>query len=93
MRRGTTPITCSCRKTWAGPFPDGAEPHPFLRYRTLLSPYRLARTAGLPDAAWADLVGALDEALVRVDGRGFRVTPLTASPRWRARREARVSCG
>jgi threonine synthase len=64
----------------AGPFPAGGEAHPFLRYRSLLSPYRLARAAGLPDAAWSDLVGALDEALFRVDGRGFRVTPLTRQP-------------
>jgi threonine synthase len=65
---------------FAGTFPAGAEEHPFLRYRALLSPYRLARSAGLPDAAWSDLVGALDEALVRVDSRGFRVTPLTRQP-------------
>ncbi|HEX7623570.1 MAG TPA: pyridoxal-phosphate dependent enzyme, partial [Anaeromyxobacteraceae bacterium] len=64
----------------AATYPTAAEAHPFLRYRALLSPYRLARAAGLPDAAWSDLVGALDEALVRIDGRGFRVTPLTRQP-------------
>ena len=58
-------------------FPDGGEQNPFLRYRTLLSPYRLARAVGLSDAAWSDLVGELDTALIAVDGRGFRVTPLT----------------
>ncbi|HYS81522.1 MAG TPA: pyridoxal-phosphate dependent enzyme [Anaeromyxobacteraceae bacterium] len=63
-----------------GAYPGGGEAHPFLRYRALLSPYRLARASGLPDAAWFELVGALDEALVRVDGRGFRVTPLTRQP-------------
>ncbi|MFL5273053.1 MAG: pyridoxal-phosphate dependent enzyme [Anaeromyxobacteraceae bacterium] len=61
-------------------WPSESEPHPFLRYRALLSPYRVARALGLPDAAWSDLVGALDEALVRVDGRGFRVTPLARAP-------------
>ncbi len=61
-------------------FPGGGEEDPFLRDRALLSPYRLARQAGLPDAAWADVVGRLDEALVRVDGRGFRVTPMAAQP-------------
>ncbi len=62
------------------PFPSGAELDPFMRYRSLLSPYRLARAAGLPDAAWADLVGQLDDALVRADGRGFRRTPLAQHP-------------
>ncbi len=56
------------------------EPNPFLRYRALLSPYRLARASGLSDGAWADIVGELDLALVAVDGRGFRVTPLAPQP-------------
>lgn len=56
--------------------PIWSEPDPFLRYRAWLSPYRLARAAGLPDAAWVDLVGQLDEALTDVDGHGFRVTPM-----------------
>jgi len=54
----------------------GAESDPFLRYRSLLSPYRLARATGLSDAAWGDVVGALDRALIAVDGRGFRITPM-----------------
>jgi threonine synthase len=58
------------------PFPSGNEKNPFLRYRTLLSPYRLARAAGLSDAAWGDIVAQLDAALTAVDGRGFRVTPM-----------------
>ena len=53
------------------------DPNPFLRYRELLSPYRVARAAGLPDAAWDDIVGRLDDTLVAVDGRGFRTTPMT----------------
>jgi threonine synthase len=57
-------------------FPSGSEQNPFLRYRTLLSPYRLARAAGLSDAAWSEIVEELDAALVAVDGRGFRVTPM-----------------
>jgi threonine synthase len=57
-------------------WPDDAEANPYLRYRAMLSPYRLAREAGLSDAAWTDLVGSLDTALVAVDGRGFVVTPL-----------------
>lgn len=58
-------------------FPSGDEPNPFLRYRTLLSPYRFAREVGLSDAAWGDLVEELDTRLMTVDGRGFRVTPMT----------------
>ena len=57
-----------------------SDPHPFQRYRELLSPYRAARAAGLPDAAWDDIVGRLDDALVAVDGTGFRITPMTAEP-------------
>jgi threonine synthase len=54
--------------------------NPFLRYRELLSPFRVARAAGLPDAAWDDIVGRLDDALAAVDGSGFRVTPMTVEP-------------
>jgi threonine synthase len=61
----------------AAAFPRGSEPNPFLRYRTLLSPYRLAREAGLSDAVWRDLVEEFDTKLIAVDGRGFHVTPMT----------------
>jgi threonine synthase len=53
---------------------------PFLRYRRWLSPYRLARAAGLSDGAWFDVVGELDEALKAVDDRGFRRTPFARQP-------------
>ena len=61
--------------------PNGGEQNPFLRYRTLLSPYRLARASGLSDAAWCETVEELDAALAAVDGRGFRVTPMTDQKR------------
>lgn len=61
--------------------PMGSEPNPFLRYRALLSPYRLARAAGLSDAAWTDIVAGLDAALIAVDGRGFRITPMLDQPK------------
>jgi len=57
-------------------FPSGDEQNPFLRYRTLLSPYRLARDAGLSDAAWSEIVHELDAALAAIGGSGFRVTPM-----------------
>jgi threonine synthase len=60
----------------AAAWPSGSEENPFLRYRTLLSPYRLARAVGLSDQAWTDIVSELDEALIVADGRGFRATPL-----------------
>jgi threonine synthase len=56
------------------------EDEPFLRYRRWLSPYRLARAAGLSDAAWFDIVGELDEALKAADGRGFRGAPFARMP-------------
>src|SRR5215207_3788274 len=59
----------------------GTEANPFLRYRTLLSPYRVARSAGLSDAAWGDVVETLDSAVLRTAGRGFRVTPLADQAR------------
>ncbi|MDR3493124.1 MAG: pyridoxal-phosphate dependent enzyme [Ancalomicrobiaceae bacterium] len=63
-------------ETEAAPPPIGPEADPFLRYRAWLSPYRLARAAGLPESAWGDLVGELDRALTAIDGRGFRITPM-----------------
>lgn len=54
----------------------GNETDPFLRYRAWLSPYRLARSSGLIDHAWHDIVGQLDRALTAIDGHGFRVTPM-----------------
>ncbi len=58
----------------------GDEDNPFLRYRQWLTPYRLARAIGLSDAAWAELVGELDLRLQRIDGRGFRITPMARQP-------------
>jgi len=59
---------------------DVSATNPFVRYRQLLSMYRLAREVGLSDDAWQELVGRLDESLVEVDGSGFRLTPMTAQP-------------
>jgi threonine synthase len=66
-----------------GGFPSGGPgsgaDNPFLRYRALLHSYHAALAHGLSDAAYCDLVTELDEAVARVDGRGFRVTPLFRS--------------
>ncbi len=61
----------------AGAFEKRQEQDPFLRYRNWLSPYQIARKAGLSDQAWEDIVGKLDQALIAVDGKGFRITPMT----------------
>ena len=63
-----------------GEFISGSQNNPFLRYRTLLSPYRLGRSISLPDDAWAEIVETLDNSLIAVDGRGFRITPISQQP-------------
>ncbi|SDG76242.1 pyridoxal-phosphate dependent enzyme [Propionivibrio dicarboxylicus] len=60
---------------------DTASDDPFVRYRRFLSPYRLARRAGLSDEAWRDIAGRLDAALIAADGTGFRLTPLREQAR------------
>jgi threonine synthase len=57
-------------------WPAGGESHPFVRYRTLLYSYALARHRGLSDAWYVDAVGRLDARIAMVDGRGFALTPL-----------------
>lgn len=59
---------------------DKAQTDPFLRYRALLSPYHLCRSAGLTDDAWTEIVGALEDRLTAVDERAFRVTPMEPQP-------------
>jgi threonine dehydratase len=51
--------------------------NPFVRYRTLLDSYRTALAAGWSDADYVALVERLDDAVARVDERGFRVTPVS----------------
>jgi threonine synthase len=62
------------------PFGEGTSENPYVRYRALLSPYRLLRAAGLPDQTWLDLVGELEQALRSIEGHGFRITPLALQP-------------
>lgn len=56
-------------------YPATEEPHPFLRYRTLLHAYHAARARGAADADWCAAVGRLDLELGRVAGRGCAPTP------------------
>lgn len=66
-------------------FPLGAEAaaerQPFVRYRSLLHSYHLARAGGLSDSDYVALVGRLDGAVAKVDGRGFVATPLRGEGR------------
>ena len=56
-------------------FPDDGDPNPFVRYRGLLRSCHVARVHGLTDDAYVALVRSFDEAVARVDGHGFGVTP------------------
>ena len=57
------------------------EPNPFLRYRSLLRSHQLALAGGLSDADYRNLVGALDDSVAEVEGRGFRQTPFVRAER------------
>ncbi len=57
----------------AGAF-DPVEPT-FVRYRTLLRAYHVARAAGWPDARFVELASRLDAEVAVVAGTGFRETP------------------
>ncbi|MGQ0669355.1 MAG: pyridoxal-phosphate dependent enzyme [Actinomycetota bacterium] len=59
---------------------EGNEPNPFVRYRELFHSYHVARSHGLGDEGYVDLVRDLDERVAAVDGHGFRITPFERSP-------------
>jgi threonine synthase len=56
-------------------FPQGAETNPFVGYRDLSRSYHLARTNGIVDSAYVDIVERFDKEVAGVDGRGFVETP------------------
>jgi threonine synthase len=60
-------------------FPDEDDTCPFVRYRTLLHAYHVARAHGVPDEEFVALVRDLDARIAAVDGRGFVVTPFFRS--------------
>jgi threonine synthase len=60
-------------------WPKSGEQNPFVRYRTLFHAYHLARSRGMPDTAYVDLVEDLDRRVAEVDGRGFASTPFGRS--------------
>eukprot|EP00945_MAST-04E_sp_MAST-4E-sp1_P003152 g3152.t1 len=49
---------------------------PFLRYRALLYPYRIAIAKGMSDEVYVNIIQDLNNELVAVGGTGFTETPL-----------------
>ncbi len=56
-------------------FPTGSDPNPFIRFRALTHAYSVARSRGMTDEAFTEIVRTLDDAVRRVAGKGFVVTP------------------
>ena len=67
--------------TW----PDGDEGNPFVRYRSLFHAQHLALAGGLGDGEYRALVDELNDAVARVDGRGFCTTPFARADELSAR--------
>jgi threonine synthase len=59
----------------AEPGVDAGEPNPFIRYRSRLHSYRVARSRGVSDEGYVGIVRQLDSAIAVIDGRGFEATP------------------
>lgn len=57
-------------------WPTDEDPNPFVRFRSLLYSFGLARSNGMSDSDYVSLVRDLDAAVAEVDGRGFTTTPL-----------------
>jgi threonine synthase len=60
-------------------FPTGHEANPYIRYRSLLHCYQVARGGGMTDEGFCALVRRLDDAVAEIDGHGFTVTPFARS--------------
>lgn len=71
LARRLTPLT--------SPLVAGDSPNPFLRYRRHLLAWHTAIAAGLSDNGYGEIAERLDDAIARVDGHGFRTTPLLRS--------------
>jgi len=56
-----------------------ASVNPFVRFRALLYPYRVAMASGMSDQEYIALVTALDDKIKAIDGTGFVTTPLMYS--------------
>ena len=60
--------------------PDTGSDNPFVRYRNLLWSHRRFAETGRTDQDFVAAVDRLDERVAAVDGRGFRITPLSRAP-------------
>jgi threonine synthase len=58
----------------------GDSTNPFVRWREALYAWHAARARGWSDADFVSLVQRLDEAIARVDGHGFAITPYGSAP-------------
>mmetsp|Transcript_7002 Transcript_7002/g.14571 ORF Transcript_7002/g.14571 Transcript_7002/m.14571 type:complete len:706 (+) Transcript_7002:178-2295(+) len=57
-----------------------SSPSPFVKYRALLYPYRVAMANGMSDDKYVEIVSELDDRIKEVNGgKGFEATPLTYS--------------
>lgn len=71
-------ITCRVDASSARIDPAGGE-NPFVRYREILYSYRLARSRGLADADYREIVERLCAGIARIEGEEVRRTPLARS--------------
>ena len=63
----------------ASPVGSAGHASPFIKYRALLYPYRVAHSWGMSDEQYCSLVTSLDDRIKAIDGVGFVPTPLTFS--------------
>ena len=56
--------------------------NPFVRWREALYAWHAARARGWSDADFVSLVQRLDDAVARVDGHGFAITPFGTGAPW-----------
>ena len=54
---------------------EQGDPNPYIRYRRLFHSYHEARSGGMEDAEYCDLIARLDEQVANLNGHGFRTTP------------------
>jgi threonine synthase len=65
------------RRVDPGPDPFlGDDPDPFVRYRRLTHTWHDARTRGVSDEYFIDVVRRLEDRIEAIDGRRFTITPL-----------------
>jgi threonine synthase len=61
-------------------WPTVSDSNPFLRFRSLLYSWHVAREWGLTDTDYVRIVRTLDSAIANIDGQGFSTTPYTGVP-------------